>query len=62
MKYANEDELTRLEEFAIKKLALLLERNSPVLPWKITESMRQDFRNLAKEILARKKAELMRLN
>jgi hypothetical protein len=46
-----------LEAMAVTRLALALERGSPVPAWKITPSMREDFRKLAIEIIAQKKLE-----
>jgi hypothetical protein len=47
-----------MEAAAVRRLALQIERNSPVPPWKITPSMREDFVKLAIEILAEKKLQM----
>jgi hypothetical protein len=47
-----------MEELALKRLTEILARNSEI-PWfKISASMMDDYRQLAKEILAKKKLEM----
>lgn len=58
-KYLRFRSTKQLEDMAIKKLAKTIERASGIPPMLITPSMRDDYVQLAKEILARKKREFL---